>query len=138
VAKRPYKALQEEDPSGTPRAMEPFVLLRLAEGAAHGYELAQALAALGFARAAADPSVLYKLLRALEAVGRAASTWQDGNGGPPRRVYALTPAGEADLHGCAADLARQADRLAGFGARYRAWAGRTRKRVRRNGGRTRP
>jgi PadR family transcriptional regulator PadR len=117
--------------------MEPFVLLRLAEGPAHGYEVAQALAALGFTRAAADASVLYKLLRALEADGRARSAWQAGAAGPPRRVYALTPAGEADLHARAAELARQAERLAGFAARYRAWQARARRQARRGGGRTR-
>jgi hypothetical protein len=54
------------DQEGTGRGMEPFVLLRVAEGPAHGYELAQSIAALGFRRAADDPSVVYKVLRGLE------------------------------------------------------------------------
>lgn len=101
--------------------MEPFVLLALADGPVHGYELAQAIGALGFRRAAEDPSVLYKLLRAFEAEGLAASTWTDGAGGPPRRTYTLTRAGEAYLHGRAADLRRQSERIAAFVARYETW-----------------
>jgi hypothetical protein len=49
-------------------------------------------------------------------------------------VYALTLAGEADLEARAAELARQAERLADFAARYRAWHGRARRRGRRGGG----
>ena len=113
--------------------MEPFVLLTLAEGPAYGYELAQAIAALGFRRAAEDPSVLYKLLRTLEDEGLAESTWADSSGGPPRRVYSLTRAGEDYLHSRAADLQRQAKRIATFVDRYQSWA----ERGRRRGGRRR-
>jgi DNA-binding PadR family transcriptional regulator len=114
--------------------MEPFVLLTLAEGPAYGYELAQAIAALGFRRAAEDPSMLYKLLRTLEDEGLAESTWADSSGGPPRRVYALTRAGEDYLHSRAADLQRQATRIAAFIDRYQSWAGRGRRRGRRRNG----
>jgi PadR family transcriptional regulator PadR len=115
--------------------MEPFLLLRLAEGPAHGYELAQAIASLGFRRASADPSVLYKLLRALESEGLAESSWSEGEGGPPRRVYALTAAGEDYLHARAADLQRQATRIALFVDRYQLWSKRARRARGRSGAR---
>ncbi len=133
VAKRPYSATREGadgDPEGTPRGMEPFVLLRLAEGPAHGYELAQSISALGFRRAAEDPSVLYKLLRALDADGLTRSSWADGEGGPPRRVYTLTNAGMEYLHTRASDLRRQAKRIAAFLDGYQSLAGRNRRRSR--------
>jgi poly-beta-hydroxybutyrate-responsive repressor len=133
VSKRPYGATRDGtdgDPEGTPRGMEPFVLLRLAESAAHGYQLAQAIAALGFRRAADDPSVLYKLLRALESERLVESSWTEGAGGPPRRVYELTADGEEYLRARAADLERQAARIATFSERYQSWARRTRRRVR--------
>ena len=114
--------------------MEPFVLLRLAEGPAHGYELAPSLATLGFRRASEDPSVLYKLLRTLESEGLAESSWSEGEGGPPRRVYALTSAGEDYLHARAADLQRQAARIALFVDRYQSWSKRTRRSRGRNSG----
>lgn len=134
VAKRPYAATRDGadgDPGGTPRGMEPFVLLALADGPVHGYELAQTIASAGFRRAADDPSLLYKLLRALEAEGFATSTWADGEGGPPRRLYTLTPAGEDYLHARAADLRRQAQRIATFAARYQAWSRRATRRSRK-------
>jgi DNA-binding PadR family transcriptional regulator len=117
--------------------MEPFVLLALADGPVHGYELAQAIGALGFRRAAEDPSVLYKLLRAFETEGLAASTWTEGDGGPPRRAYTLTPAGEEYLHGRASDLKRQAKRIAAFSARYETWTKRATRRTRNSGSTTR-
>jgi len=135
VAKRPYAATRDGadgDPGGTPRGMEPFVLLALAGGPVHGYELAQTIASAGFRRAAEDPSLLYKLLRALESEGFATSTWADGEGGPPRRLYTLTPAGEDYLHARAADLRRQAQRIATFTERYQAWTRRARRRPRKS------
>jgi DNA-binding PadR family transcriptional regulator len=111
--------------------MEPFVLLALADGPVHGYELAQTIASAGFRRAGDDPSLLYKLLRALEAEGFATSTWADGEGGPPRRMYTLTPAGEGYLHARAADLRRQARRIATFAERYQAWNRRATRRSRK-------
>jgi len=99
--------------------MEPFVLLSLAETPAHGYELAQAVAALGFRRATDDPSVLYKLLRGLEDQGYLSSEWGAAGAGPPPRTYRLTRSGRAYLDERAADLERQARRIKVFLGRYR-------------------
>jgi PadR family transcriptional regulator, regulatory protein PadR len=100
--------------------MEPFVLLSLAEdGPAHGYELAQNIAALGFRRASDDPSVVYKLLRGLEDQGYLTSEWGTAGGGPPPRTYRLTAAGRAYLDQRALDLERQAERIKDFLKRYR-------------------
>jgi DNA-binding PadR family transcriptional regulator len=99
--------------------MEPFVLLNLAEGPAHGYELAQNIAALGFRRAGDDPSVVYKLLRGLEEQGYLTSEWGAAGAGPPPRTYRLTAAGRAYLDERAADLEPQAKRIKDFLRRYR-------------------
>jgi DNA-binding PadR family transcriptional regulator len=98
--------------------MEPFVLLILAEGPRHGYELAQAMAALGFRRAADDPSVVYKVLRGLQDQGHLASEWGAAGAGPPPRVYRLTRSGRAYLDERVADLERQARRIDVFLDRY--------------------
>jgi DNA-binding PadR family transcriptional regulator len=103
--------------------------LALAAGPAHGYELAQAIASVGFRRASEDPSLLYKLLRGLEEEGLAGSSWADGEGGPPRRMYTLTRSGEEYLHTRAADLRRQAKRIETFVDRYEAWARRAKRRA---------
>ncbi len=94
--------------------MEPFVLLRIANGPAHGYEIAQAIGALGFRRAAEDPSVLYKLLRTFEEEGLATSEWAIAESGPPRRVYQLTTKGHEYLAQRADDMERQKARIGLF------------------------
>lgn len=109
---------RDPDREGTGRGMEPFVLLILADGPAHGYELAQAIAALGFRRAADDPSVLYKLLRGLEHDGYLTSEWGVARAGPPPRRYRLTRAGRGYLDERAAGLERQARRIQVFLDRY--------------------
>jgi DNA-binding PadR family transcriptional regulator len=106
--------------------MEPFVLLSVAEGPAHGYELAQNIKALGFRRAADDPSVVYKLLRGLEYQGYLTSEWGAAGAGPPPRTYRLTAAGRAYLDERAADLERQAKRIQVFLKRYRRHGARRR------------
>jgi len=82
-------------PAGPGRALsrlEPWLLLLLAEGPAHGYDLIDRLHAL---RAApdADRGHLYRTLRRLEEQGLVTSEWQTPQAGPARHVYTLTPAG---------------------------------------------
>jgi len=113
---------RQEYPSpreGTGRNMEPFLLVALADQPSYGYELAQMVAALGFRRAAEDPSIVYKVLRGLEEQGRLTSTWKVGDEGPPRRLYQLTPVGEDYLDTWAVDLQRQQARITVFFDRYR-------------------
>ncbi len=44
------------------------------------------------------PSVVYRMLRQMEADGWVSSTWdKDGSQGPPRRVYILSQSGEEVL-----------------------------------------
>jgi DNA-binding PadR family transcriptional regulator len=106
------------DHSGAGRGMEPFVLLHLASGPAHGYDIHKALADLGFRRAAEDPSRVYKLLRDLEDRGYLTSSWTPGDGGPARRTYQLTAEADAYLEDRADDLRRQAKRIDYFLERY--------------------
>ena len=112
--------------------MEPFVLLQIASGPVHGYEVAQAIGALGFRRAAEDPSVLYKLLRTFEEEGIATSEWAIAESGPPRRVYQLTSKGHEYLARRADDLERQQKRIEVFLERFakmkRKGAGQTTRR----------
>jgi DNA-binding PadR family transcriptional regulator len=109
----------EVDREGTGRGMEPFVLLELAAGPTYGYQLAAAVAGFGFRRAEKDPSVVYKVLRALEARGYVSSGWSvDDVQVKPRRVYRLTESGERYLEERAADLRRHAQRIERLLARY--------------------
>jgi len=76
--------------------IEPFLLLLLDQGAAHGYTLLDQLRELGLEQR--NPSALYRSLRDMEALGYVTSTWdEEQTQGPPRRVYQLTPMGTETL-----------------------------------------
>jgi PadR family transcriptional regulator PadR len=101
--------------------MVPFVLLQIAHGPAHGYEIARTIGTLGFRRAAEDPSILYKLLRTFEEEGIVTSDWAIAESGPPRRVYELTSKGHEYLAERADDLERQHARITLFREQFAKW-----------------
>jgi poly-beta-hydroxybutyrate-responsive repressor len=93
------------------------LLLLLGESPTHGYDLPVLLAPLGLADA--DRGFVYRTLRAMEAEGLVASTWDASPTGPARRIYTVTPAGTAWVDAATATL-READRhMATWQARYR-------------------
>ena len=71
------------------------VLLALREWNSYGYELMERAAAFGFE--AMNPGTLYRTLRQMEKNGMVKSTWETSRGGPARRMYSITDAGEAYL-----------------------------------------
>ena len=78
------------------RMLEPSLLLLLHHGPAHGYELLERLGQFGLE--GLNPSVIYRVLRDMEARGWVASTWdEETTQGPPRRVYRLTALGNEVL-----------------------------------------
>lgn len=99
-----------------PQSAVAAVLLLLAEAPAHGYAVQARLAELG--PPGCDLAGCYRLLRALDEAGLVASRWLAASGGPPRRLYQLTPAGVASLHDRAAALRQGHDALGGYLARY--------------------
>ena len=93
------------------------LLLLLAEVPAHGYDLPALLGPLGLGRA--DRGFVYRTLRAMETDGLVSSAWDPSPAGPARRIYHVTPAGDAWAAAAAATL-RAADRhMARWLARYR-------------------
>jgi len=74
------------------RLAEPAVLVILAEGPTHGYELLERLPALLGAESV-DAGNLYRFLRALEADGIVTSAWDAELPGPARRTYSISDAG---------------------------------------------
>ncbi|WP_432510021.1 PadR family transcriptional regulator [Kineococcus sp. SYSU DK001] len=63
----------------------------LERGSAHGYAVAQQLQAAGIGPV--KGGALYPVLNRLEQEGALTSAWQEGQGGPGRKVFSLTPAG---------------------------------------------
>lgn len=67
----------------------------LALGSAHGYAVAQRLQAAGIGPVRGG--ALYPVLNRLEEDGAVTSAWQDGDGGPGRKVFTLTDEGRDRL-----------------------------------------
>ncbi len=82
----------------------PVILLALREWNSYGYELMERAAAFGFE--AMNPGTLYRTLRQMEKDGVVKSKWETSKGGPARRMYSITEAGEAYLDFWAESLER--------------------------------
>lgn len=107
----------EEFPLGMPRNyLRPCLLLLLAEGTSHGYELLDQVGALGLDRS--DPGRLYRCLRAMDEEGLVHSAWEPSTTGPARRIYTLTDEGRGWLHALAGSLADVSLALETYRRRY--------------------
>jgi len=97
------------------RMLEPALLLLLHHCPAHGYTLLEQLGEFGLD--GLNPSVIYRVLRDMEARGWVTSSWdEEQTQGPPRRVYCLTVLGDEVLAQWARDLEegkRKIDHLLG-------------------------
>ena len=112
----------DDVPAGLPRNyLRPCLLLLLAEGTSHGYELLDQVAGLGVDRV--DPGGLYRCLRAMEEEGLVRSSWEPSASGPARRTYELTAEGTDWLHVLAGSLNDVARSLAAYRRRYQRVAG---------------
>jgi poly-beta-hydroxybutyrate-responsive repressor len=100
------------------RWMEPFVMVLLSVGPAHGYAIVGELAELGITNGSVDIGQVYRTLRDLEGAGQVRSTWSTSGSGPARRDYELTGAGYAALDEWAAVIKERARLIGEFDARY--------------------
>ncbi|MDQ3538104.1 MAG: helix-turn-helix transcriptional regulator [Actinomycetota bacterium] len=108
-----------DQPEGLPRNYaQPCLLLLLAEGPSHGYDLLEQVGRLGLERT--DTGGLYRTLRGMERGGLVRSWWETSASGPPRRTYELTDEGQDWLHVWAGALREVYRHLGGYLARYAA------------------
>ncbi|GGN76331.1 PadR family transcriptional regulator [Actinoplanes lobatus] len=99
-----------EPEAGWVRAvLEMAVLAALTEGDQHGYALAQRLAGQGLGKVRGG--VLYPVLNRMEIDAVVESSWHAGQGGPGRKVYAITASGRHRLSGQRVAWGRFADSL---------------------------
>lgn len=97
------------------RFVEPVVLLLLrSKGRSCGYDLCSELHEHALTDAEIDKAALYRTLRQLEANGNVKSAWEEGHGGPARRVYTLTRDGERHLEEWAAVLEKLSKSMTRF------------------------
>ncbi len=74
----------------------PVLLLMLRQWNSYGYELMEKMTTFGLA--AMNPGTFYRTLRQMEKDGMVSSNWDTSEGGPARRIYSITAAGEAYLN----------------------------------------
>jgi PadR family transcriptional regulator PadR len=112
----------------------PVILLALREWNSYGYELMERAAAFGFE--AMNPGTLYRTLRQMEKDGVVKSKWETSKGGPARRMYSITEAGEAYLDFCAESLEQYRKTIDTFFRAYRGLPSQTdvRRRTTSSGG----
>ena len=75
--------------------LTPVALVILREEGSYGYELMERLEEFSFEQTRAG--TLYRILRQMEQEGLCKSEWETSEGGPARRMYAITGAGESYL-----------------------------------------
>jgi PadR family transcriptional regulator PadR len=105
--------------------LEPVVLLTLREWNSYGYELMKRAATFGFE--AMNPGTMYRTLREMEENGVVKSKWETAKGGPARRMYSITDAGEAYLEFWAKSLEQYQRNMDAF---FRMYTGGPRRRSR--------
>lgn len=103
---------------GRHRWMEPFVLVLLAGGGAHGYAITAQLEEMGITGGPVDIGQVYRTLRDLEETGQVTSSWSAEPVGPQRRDYELTEVGYAAIDAWAAVMKERARLIGEFNARY--------------------
>jgi len=103
---------------GRRRWMEPFVLVLLAGGRAHGYSITAQLEEMGLTGTPVDIGQVYRTLRELEESGYVTSAWSNERVGPQRREYELTAEGYVALDEWAAVMKERARLIAEFDAGY--------------------
>jgi poly-beta-hydroxybutyrate-responsive repressor len=88
----------------------PVILLSLRGRGSYGYELMERTAVLGFG--AVNPGTLYRTLRQMEKEGLCESEWETSSGGgPARRMYSITNAGETYLEFWAKSLEKYRQKM---------------------------
>ena len=80
-----------------------LILAVLSGGSCHGYALAREVERRSAEVLMLREGSLYPALRVLEADELIVGAWEDGVGGPARRVYSITGKGEAELEKRAQD-----------------------------------
>ncbi len=75
--------------------LEPVILVSLRQWNFYGYEMLERLTQFGYE--AMNPGTLYRTLRRMEENGHVKSEWETAKGGPARRKYYVTEAGERYL-----------------------------------------
>ncbi len=97
-----------------PRFLRAFLLLFLAEGETHGYELIEKLKNIGVKYETYEFGYVYKTLRNMEKEGFLSSRWNVKEKGAAKRIYRITDKGKKNLDEWAQVLSNIKDSLNSF------------------------
>jgi PadR family transcriptional regulator, regulatory protein PadR len=112
------KNVEEKIISSAPKNfIVPFLLLSLRGWSLHGYKLIQQLMEFGFT--SIDQGNVYRTLRQLEKDNLIRSEWDTSSGGPAKRIYSITEAGEKYLETWARSLEQYQMMLDHFFSMYK-------------------
>jgi PadR family transcriptional regulator PadR len=98
----------------------PVILLSIQQWNSYGYELMERARTFGLE--ATNPGTFYRTLRQMEKDGVVESSWETSSGGPARRMYAITDAGEDHLGLWAKSLEQYQQSMDAF---FRLYAGKS-------------
>lgn len=95
--KKEKETMKKKNPTiGAPKNfLIPIMLLHLRDWNSHGYELMEKMTQFGID--SIDQGNFYRLLRQLEKDSLVTSEWDTTSGGPAKRIYSITEAGEQYL-----------------------------------------
>ncbi|CAA9309504.1 MAG: hypothetical protein AVDCRST_MAG93-5133 [uncultured Chloroflexia bacterium] len=94
----------------------PVALVLLRKEPSHGYKLMERLDEFGFEQT--NLGTMYRTLRHMEEEGLCKSEWKTPEGGPARRIYSVTDAGEEYLAAWAEGCKRYRDVMDSFFRAY--------------------
>ena len=96
--------------------LTPVTLVLLREETSYGYEIMERLEQFGFEQISVG--TLYRTLRRTEKEGLSKSEWDTAEGGPARRIYSITEAGEEYLAAWAKACEQYQDVMDSFARAY--------------------
>lgn len=102
------------------RFLEPRILFLLSRGPAHGYDLISRMGEVPLPGPAPDTGAVYRKLREMEERGLVISRWDEGGGGPRKRVYRITAEGGRRLDAWAEAIRGRMEMLQRFLDLYEA------------------
>jgi PadR family transcriptional regulator PadR len=98
--------------------LTPVTLVLLKEESSYGYEIMERLEEFGFEQISVGS--LYRTLRRTEKEGLSESEWESSEGGPARRIYTITEAGEEYLAAWAEACEQYQNVMDSFARAYRS------------------
>ncbi len=78
------------------RFIEACLLVLLMEEASYGYNLMERLYEFNFQEDAINMSIIYRNLKSLETRDLVKASWVEGDQGPNKKIYELTPDGRSE------------------------------------------